>query len=333
MSKVFIIAEAGVNHNGRLDLALRMIDVAVQCGADAVKFQTFKSHKEISRYAEKAEYQKITTDKSESFLEMAVKLELDEDEHRQLFAYCQKKGIIFLSTPFESESIDFLHSLGLDTLKISSGQIDNLPYLRQIGGLGAKLILSTGMATLTEVSKALDVLISRGTKKKNITVLQCTTAYPVAYEEVNLKAMLTMRDSLGVKVGYSDHTMGIEVSVAAVAMGAEVIEKHFTLDKNMEGPDHLASLEPDELQAMVTAIRNIEKAMGDGIKRPTPTEVLNMPIARRSIVAARNIRKGEVFSAETITVKSPATGLSPMCWDDIIGRAAKKDFAEDQLIE
>jgi N,N'-diacetyllegionaminate synthase len=333
MNKVFIIAEAGVNHNGRVDLALKMIDVAVQSGADAVKFQTFKSRKEISRFAEKAEYQKETTDKNESLLDMAIKLELDEDAHRALFEYCQKKGICFLSSPFEADSIDFLDRLGLDILKIPSGQVNNLPYLRKIGSLRKKLIFSTGMATLDEVKAAMDVLAAAGTPKESITVLHCTTAYPTPFEEVNLTAMLTMRDRLGVKVGYSDHTLGIEIPIAAVALGAEVIEKHFTLDKDMEGPDHRASLEPGELKAMVTSIRNIEKAMGDGIKRVSISEEVNISVARRSIVAARNIKKGEVFLAEAITVKSPATGMSPMLWDSVIGKTAKRDFEEDEPIE
>lgn len=333
MKSVFVIAEVGVNHNGRLDLALQMIDIAADCGADAVKFQTFKSRNEISKYAEKAEYQKEATGTNESLLDMAIRLELDEDAHRRLFERCKTRGIQFMSSPFESWSIEFLDALGLDVLKIPSGQVDNLPYLRQIGALGKTIILSTGMSTLDEVEQAINVLVAAGTRKEDITILQCTTAYPTSFEDVNLKAMLTMRDGLGMRVGYSDHTLGIEVPIAAVALGAEVIEKHFTLDKTMEGPDHRASLDPSELKAMVAVIRGIEKALGDGIKRPLPSEEINRLIARRSIVAARRIRKGEVFTAEAITVKSPATGLSPMAWDSVVGQKAKQDFEEDQLIE
>lgn len=333
MKSVFVIAEVGVNHNGRLDLALQMIDIAADCGADAVKFQTFKSRNEISKYAEKAEYQKEATGTNESLLDMAIRLELDEDAHRRLFERCKTRGIQFMSSPFESWSIEFLDALGLDVLKIPSGQVDNLPYLRQIGALGKTIILSTGMSTLDEVEQAINVLVAAGTRKEDITILQCTTAYPTSLEDVNLKAMLTMRDGLGMRVGYSDHTLGIEVPIAAVALGAEVIEKHFTLDKTMEGPDHRASLDPSELKAMVAVIRGIEKALGDGIKRPLPSEEINRLIARRSIVAARRIRKGEVFTAEAITVKSPATGLSPMAWDSVVGQKAKQDFEEDQLIE
>jgi N,N'-diacetyllegionaminate synthase len=333
MKPVFIIAEAGVNHNGSLDLALQMVDVAVRAGADAVKFQTFKSTKEISKHAEKAEYQKTSTGTAESFLDMAIKLELDEAAHRRLLAYCQERGIMFLSSPFETDSIDFLDALGLDVMKVSSGQVTNLPFLRHIGALKKQIILSTGMATLEEVKTAIEVLVAAGTVRDAISVLHCTTAYPTPFEDVNLRAMLTMRDAFGLPVGYSDHTLGIEVPIAAVAMGAVIIEKHFTLDRRMEGPDHSASLEPDELVAMVTAIRHIEVAMGDGVKRPARSEGANTPLARRSIVAARFIKKGEVFSADAITVKSPATGLSPMRWDDVIGAVAKHDFEEDQVIE
>ena len=333
MTPVFIIAEAGVNHNGSLDLALQMVDVAVRAGADAVKFQTFKSTKEISKHAEKAEYQKTTTGTAESFLDMAIKLELDEAAHRRLLAYCRERGIMFLSSPFEKDSIDFLNALGLGMMKVSSGQVTNLPFLRHIGGLKKQIILSTGMATLEEVKTAIEVLVAAGTARDAISVLHCTTAYPTPFEDVNLRAMLTMRDAFGLPVGYSDHTLGIEVPIAAVAMGARIIEKHFTLDRGMEGPDHSASLEPDELAAMVTAIRHIELAMGDGVKRPARSEGANTPLARRSIVAARFIKKGEVFSADAITVKSPATGLSPMRWDDVIGTVAKHDFEDDQVIE
>jgi N,N'-diacetyllegionaminate synthase len=295
--KTFIIAEAGVNHNGSLELAQKMIDAAVETGADAVKFQTFKAEKIVSRYAPKAKYQKKTTAAGESHLEMIKKLELDAADHQALIDYCKKKNIRFLSSPFDLESIDLLNELGLNIFKIPSGEITNLPYLRKIGALKKEIILSTGMADLGEIEDALDVLIKAGTARKNITVLHCNTEYPTPYEDVNLKAMETMGLAFpGIKVGYSDHTLGIEVPIAAVAMGATVIEKHFTLDKNMEGPDHKASLEPEELKAMVHAIRNIEKALGNGIKKPSPSELKNMPIARKSIVAARNIRKGELFT-------------------------------------
>lgn len=333
MKKVFIIAEAGVNHNGRLDLAMQMVDVAAECGADAVKFQTFKSENEISKYAEKAEYQKISSGEKETLLAMARRLELDEDAHRALVRHCAKRNILFLSSPFESWSIAFLAKLGVSLIKIPSGQVDNLPYLRQVGALKKPIILSTGMATMDEVQAALDILVESGTRRDDITVLHCTTAYPTPFEDVNLKAMVTMRDELDVKVGYSDHTMGIEVPVAAVAMGATVIEKHFTLDRAMEGPDQAASLNPSELKAMVAAIRNIERAVGDGVKQPSASELANTPIARRSIVAVRPIRKGEIFAQDMITVKSPANGLSPMLWDSVIGQVAKRDFEEDRPIE
>lgn len=332
-NSVFVIAEAGVNHNGCLDLAYKLVDVAVEAGADAVKFQTFKAEQVISRYAEKAEYQKETTDASESQLEMVKKLELNREAHEKLMAYCRDKGIEFLSTPFDLESIDLLIELGIKTLKIPSGEITNLPYLRKIGALGKKVIMSTGMATLEEVRMALEVLVNGRAQKENITILHCNTEYPTPFEDVNLRAMLTMKDKLGVKVGYSDHTLGIEVSVAAVALGAEVIEKHFTLDKTSEGPDHKASLEPDELKAMIRSIRNIERAMGSGVKRPSLSELKNIMIARKSIIAAKDIKKGEIFTGKNITVKRPGNGISPMKWDEVIGQIAKRNFKEDELIE
>ena len=277
--KVFIIAEAGVNHNGSLELAKKMIDAAEEAGADAVKFQTFKAEKVVSRYAPKAEYQKKTTTAGESQLEMIKKLELDAAAHQTLIDYCKKRNIQFLSTPFDFESIDLLNELGLDIFKIPSGEITNMPYLRKIGSLKKEIILSTGMANLGEIEDALDVLTGAGTKLKDITILHCNTEYPTPMQDVNLKAMQTIKYAFpGIHVGYSDHTEGIEVSIAAVAMGATIIEKHFTLDKNMEGPDHKASLEPDELKAMVNAIRNIEKALGNGIKKPSPSELKNKPI-------------------------------------------------------
>ena len=332
-NKTFIIAEAGVNHNGSIELAKKLIDAAVEAGADAVKFQTFKAEKVVSRYAQKAEYQKQTTDETESQLEMIKNLELDAVAHRTLIDYCKKKNIRFLSTPFDLESIDLLNELGLDIFKIPSGEITNLPYLRKIGSLKKETILSTGMADLGEIEDALDVLTGAGTKLKDITVLHCNTEYPTPFEDVDLKAMLTIKAAFpGIQVGYSDHTLGIEVPIAAVAMGATVIEKHFTLDKNMKGPDHRASLEPDELKAMVRAIRNIEKALGNGIKKPSPSELKNKPIARKSIVAARDIRKGELFTEENLTVKRPGTGITSMRWDEMIGQIAQKDYEKDELI-
>ncbi len=329
----FIIAEAGVNHNGSIEIAKKLINAAVDAGADAIKFQTFKAEKIISRYAPKAEYQKKTTNKHESQLEMVKKLELDTNAHKQLINCCKEKNIIFLSTPFDLESIDLLDEFGLKIFKIPSGEITNLPYLRKIGSLKKKVILSTGMADMGEIEDALDILTKAGTRKEDITVLHCNTEYPTPFEDVNLFAMLSIRDAFKVSVGYSDHTLGIEIPVAAVALGATVIEKHFTLDKNMEGPDHKASLEPHELNAMVRAIRNIEKAMGDGIKKPSASEIKNKPIVRKSIVAAKEIKKGEVLSEETLSVKRSGSGISPLEWDRIIGRKAIRDFKEDELIE
>lgn len=326
----FIIAEAGVNHNGSLDLAKKLIDVAAEAGADAVKFQTFKAEKLVSKKAQKAEYQKQTTDAAESQYDMIKKLELDEPAHRELIRYCGEKKIRFLSTPFDHESIELLDALGMEIFKIPSGEITNLPYLRHIGGLGKEVILSTGMADLGEIEDALDLLVSSGTPKEKITILHATTEYPCPMDEVNLRAMGTIASAFGVRTGYSDHTRGIEVPIAAVAMGASVIEKHFTLDRTMEGPDHKASLEPDELRAMVAAIRNIEKALGEGIKKPSPSEAKNMAVARKSIVAARPIRAGEVFTSENIAIKRPGTGISPMRYDEIVGERAARDYEEDE---
>jgi len=332
-NKTFIIAEAGVNHNGSLDMALQLIDVAVAAGADAVKFQTFKAEEVIAVHAPKADYQQETTGSDESQLEMVKKLELDETAHISLNKHCGHKGIQFLSTPFDLKSIDLLNRLGLEIFKIPSGEITNLPYLRKLGALQKRLILSTGMANLGEIEAALDVLAEYGTPVKNITVLHCNTEYPTPYEDVNLRAMLTIGNAFpGISVGYSDHTRGIEVPIAAVAMGATVIEKHFTLDRNLTGSDHKASLTPDELKAMVQAIRNIEKALGDGIKRPSPSEVKNKPIARKSLVAARPIKEGELFSADNITAKRPGAGISLMRWDEVLGQAARKDYEKDDLI-
>lgn len=332
MSKCFIIAEAGVNHNGNIDLAFKLIDVAINARCDAVKFQTFISEKVISKYAPKAEYQLQATNKNESFLEMSKKLELDQEAHIKLKKYCDNKGIIFLSSAFDLESIDFLNKLDLNLYKIPSGEITNLPYLRKIGKLNKKVIMSSGMANIDEIRDALDVLTLSGTAKGNITVLHCNTEYPTPMEDVNLKAMLTIRDKFGIRVGYSDHTQGIEIPIAAASLGAEVIEKHFTLDHTLPGPDHAASLEPDELKTMVIAIRNIEKAFGDGVKKPSPSETKNIPITRKSIVAKKPIKKGELFSEDNLTAKRPGTGISPMELDKVIGEQAGKNYHPDELI-
>ena len=332
MNKVFIIAEAGVNHNGSIELAKKLIDVASESGADAVKFQTFKAEKLVSKNAQKADYQKQTTNKTESQFDMIKKLELDMDTHKELIAYCKTKNIMFLSTPFDHDSIELLSDLGLEIFKIPSGEIINLPYLRHIGKLNKKVILSTGMADIGEIEDALDILISAGTKKENITVLHANTMYPTPMEDVNLKAMVTIGNTFDIGFGYSDHTLGIEVDIAAVAMGACCIEKHFTLDKTMEGPDHKASLEPDELKAMVKAIRNIELALGSSVKKPSKSEIPNMQIVRKSIVAKIEIKKGDKLSEENITIKRPGNGINPMRWDEIVGTIAAKDYKEDELI-
>lgn len=333
MKKVFIIAEAGVNHNGSIELAKKLIDVAVQAGVDSVKFQTFKTELCISKDAKKADYQiENTNNNQETQFEMVKKLELNEEAHKELIAYCKTKNIMFLSTPFDHDSIELLNNLGLEIFKIPSGEITNLPYLRHIGKLGKKVILSTGMADIGEIEDALDVLIEAGTQKENITVLHANTMYPTPMEDVNLKAMITIGNTFNIPFGYSDHTLGIEVDIAAVAMGASCIEKHFTLDKNMDGPDHKASLEPDELKAMVKAIRNIELALGSSIKKPSKSEIPNMQIARKSIVAKTEIKKGDKLSEENITIKRPGNGMNPMRWDEIVGRISTKDYKEDELI-
>ncbi len=329
---VFIIAEAGVNHNGSVDLAKQLIDVASNSGADAVKFQTFKAENLVSKNTQKAEYQKQTTNASESQFDMIKKLELDVDTHKELITYCQEKDIMFLSTPFDHDSIDLLSSLGLHIFKIPSGEITNLPYLRYIGSLDKQVVLSTGMSNLQEVEDALTILINAGTSKENITILHANTMYPTPMEDVNLNAMLTIQQEFGVAVGYSDHTLGIEVDIAAVAMGASIIEKHFTLDKTMNGPDHKASLEPDELKAMVLSIRNIEKALGSYEKKPSPSESINIDIARKSIVSNQIIKKGDMLSDKNITTKRPGTGISPMEWDKVIGTVATKNYQVDDLI-
>ncbi len=332
-AKVFVIAEAGVNHNGRLDIAKTMIDAASDAGADAVKFQTFTAEKVISKYAPKAEYQRKATDKNESQFEMIKRLELDRKAHRILIEHCGRRKIMFLSTPFDLESIGLLNTLGLSIFKIPSGEITNLPYLRKTGSLRRKVILSTGMADLGEIEDAIEVLVDAGTVRKDITVLHCTAEYPAPIKDVNLRAMRSIGKAFAVNVGYSDHTRGIEVPIAAAALGATIIEKHFTLDRTMSGPDHKASLEPDELKMMIEAIRNIEKALGDGIKRPALSELKNKSIVRKSIAASQNIKKGEFFSVKNIIPKRPGTGISPMRWDEVLGKVAQRDFLMDELIE
>ena len=333
IKQTLIIAEAGVNHNGDIELARQLIDVAAEAGADLVKFQTFNASRQVTRVAKKAEYQTQTTVSNESQHDMLQRLELSEAMHHELIAHCATRNIGFFSTGFDIESIDLLLGLGQDKFKIPSGEITNLPYLRHIGRLGKNIILSTGMATLGDIEATIDVLEQAGTSRTSITVLHCTSEYPTPMAEVNLRAMQSIQAAFGVAVGYSDHTKGIEVAVAAVAMGAVVIEKHFTLDRNLPGPDHKASLEPAELKAMVTAIRNIEVALGDGIKRLTPSEIRNKPIARKSLIASKEIQAGQVFTAQNVTTKRPGTGISPMRWDEVIGRVALRSFAADELIE
>jgi N,N'-diacetyllegionaminate synthase len=330
--RVFIIAEAGVNHNGSLEMARRLVEEAARAGADAVKFQTFRADSLVSPMAPKADYQKQTTAAQESQYDMLKRLELSHQDHLELMACCRQTGIQFLSSPFDLASIDLLVELGLEIFKVPSGEITNLPYLRKIGGLGRSVILSTGMAELGEIDAALAVLIGQGMLKESITLLHCNTEYPTPMEDVNLRAMLTMREVFSVKVGYSDHTQGLEVPVAAVALGARVIEKHFTLDRKLAGPDHGASLEPDELRSMVRAIRNIESALGDGIKQPSPSERKNLVAVRKSIFSAQNIRTGDLFTEEALTVKRPAEGLSPMLWDQVIGKRAPRNYSVGEAI-
>lgn len=328
---VLIIAEAGVNHNGDLTLAKRMIEVAALSGADVLKFQTFRSGNLVTKSALKADYQKQTTGAAGSQLEMLKKLEINPSQHEELINACRQHNIQFLSTPFDMESVDYLESIGIQSWKIPSGEITNLPYLVQIAKTGKPIILSSGMSTMEELRSAMDVL--RGNGAGEITVLHCNSEYPTPFEDTNLRAMLTIRDELNVPVGYSDHTPGIEAAIAAVALGAVVIEKHFTLNKKMEGPDHRASLEPDELVAMIKAIRNIEKALGTGLKKPSPSEQKNITIARKSIVAKLRIRKDEQLTEKNITTKRPGSGVSPMRWFDVLGTKAIRDFEEDELIE
>lgn len=333
MKHALIIAEAGVNHNGSLEMAKRLIDVAADAGVDYVKFQTFKAEKLTSKQARMAEYQKKNTGDDESQLAMLKKLELSEQDHYELIRYCNQKGVKFFSTAFDGESVTFLHQLGLGLWKIPSGELTNYPYLKRIAQYHEPVILSTGMSDMNDVEAAMQVLLDNGVKKEQIVVLQCNTEYPTPYEDVNLQAMQTMRDKLGVEIGYSDHTRGIEVPIAAVAIGASVIEKHFTLDRSLPGPDHASSLEPNELKQMVEAIRHIEAALGNGQKMVSASERKNIAIARKSIVAARNIRKGEILTEENLTVKRPGDGISPMEWESLMGTIAVRDFVEDEMIE
>jgi len=331
--RTLIIAEAGVNHNGSIDMAKRLIDAAAEAGADIVKFQTFNAARLVTPGAPKADYQVGRTGSQESQYEMLRRLELSPEMHHALIAHCAARKIAFLSTGFDIESVGLLVKLGQDRFKIPSGEITNLPYLRYIGGLRKPVIISTGMASMDEIEAALQVFEKAGTAREHITVLHCTTEYPAPIEEVNLRVMETLAQAFGVEVGYSDHTAGIEVSIAAVALGASVIEKHFTLDRTLPGPDHKASLEPKELKAMVCAIRNIEIALGTGVKQLNPREAKNKPIARKSIVAACAIRAGESFSAKNLTVKRPGTGMSPMRWDELIDQNARRDYSADEQIE
>lgn len=334
MNHVLIIAEAGVNHNGSIEIAKQLVDKAVEAGVDMIKFQTFKAEKLVSKSAEQAEYQKknIGNEADDSQYNMLKKLELSEQDHQTLIEYCQKKGIKFFSTAFDMESIEYLHTLHLGLWKIPSGEITNYPYIKKIAQYHEPVILSTGMCELDDISAAMNVLIRNGVKRELISILHCNTEYPTPYEDVNLKAMLELQEQYQVKVGYSDHTRGIEVPIAAVALGATVIEKHFTLDRNMPGPDQKASLEPEELKAMVSAIRHLEQALGDGHKTVSPSEQKNIAVARKSIVAACPIKKGEILTEQNLTVKRPGIGISPMRWEEVVGRKATKDFAEEELI-
>jgi N,N'-diacetyllegionaminate synthase len=332
-NNVFVIAEAGVNHNGSIALAKKLVDVAVESGADAVKFQSFKADSLVIKFAEKAEYQKKATGNNESQYEMLKKLELSVDEHQVLMSYCQGKKIQFLSTPFDCDSVDMLDSFDMPIFKIPSGEITNLPYLERIGRLNKRVILSTGMSNLSDIENALGILTESGTEREKISILHATTEYPCPIDEVNIRAMQTIKENFGLNVGYSDHTQGIEISIAAVALGASIIEKHFTLDRSMEGPDHKSSLEPYELKAMIKAIRNVEQALGDGFKGPTDSEKKNLAIARKSIVALQNIQKGELFSEQNLAIKRPGTGISPMRWREVMGKRAIRNFLIDELIE
>lgn len=334
MSKhVIIIAEAGVNHNGDYELAKQLVIKAKEAGVDYVKFQTAKPELVISKFAEMAEYQKENTGKVESQLEMCKKIHLKLEDYKPLKAFCEEIGVKFISTPFDLVSIDVLEELDMDFWKIPSGEVTNYPYLVKIAKTHRPVIMSTGMCEVYEIRDALKILLDNGLTKEQISLLHCNTEYPTPYQDVDLKAMYDLINEFGLRTGYSDHTVGIEVPIAAVAMGAEIIEKHFTLDHNMPGPDHKASLEPNELKQMVTSIRNIEQALGDGKKHVSNSERKNIVIARKSIIASRDIKKGEVFTEENLTVKRPGNGISPIRWNEIIGKTAKRDFIEDELIE
>ena len=330
---VLVIAEAGVNHNGDLEIAKTLIDVAADAKADIVKFQTFNADQQVTKSASKAEYQKITTNINESQHSMLKNLELGVEMHSELINHCKKRSIEFISTAFDIQSVNLLQSLGQRLFKIPSGEITNLPYLEHIGKIGKPIILSTGMSTLNEIKTALEILQKAGTSKSLITVLHCTTSYPVPTSDVNLLAMKTIKDEFEVEVGYSDHTLGIEIPIAAVALGASVIEKHFTLDRNLPGPDHQASLEPNELQEMIRTIRNVEQAMGDGIKEVMPSEAENRDIVRKSLVAIKRIKKGEIFTSENLSTKRPGNGISPLSWNLIIGKSSKNNYEIDELIK
>jgi N,N'-diacetyllegionaminate synthase len=332
-NKVLIIAEAGVNHNGSMEMAHKLIDVAAGAGVDVIKFQTYITELGMTKNAPKAAYQMKSTSVGETQFDMVKKMELDQGDHLELMEHCADKGIEFLSTAFDHHSIDLLYGLGLKRFKIPSGEITNLPHLRHIGRCGKPIIMSTGMALLNEIEVALEVLEQTGISRDQVTVLHCNTEYPTPMEDVNLMAMQTIRDKLNVRVGYSDHTLGVEIPVAAVALGATVIEKHFTLSRELKGPDHCASLEADELSDMVNKIRNIEKALGSGIKKPSPSEIKNIPIARKSIVAICDIKRGELFTEKNLAVKRPGTGISPMLWDQVLGKTASREFMLDELIE
>ncbi len=325
-----IIAEAGVNHNGSLDTAKQMVTAAKQAGADYIKFQTFSPRELVAKSAGKAEYQKQTTGKQESQLEMLEKLALSQKDFLELQEYCKEQGIGFLSTPFDLESICFLEKLDMDFWKLPSGEVTNLPYLLEIAKTKRPIVMSTGMCQMEEIEEAVECLNSRGSR--SISLLHCNTEYPTPMQDVNLRAMLTLQDRFHLPVGYSDHTQGIEIPIAAAAMGACILEKHFTLDRRMEGPDHSASLEPAELMAMVLAVRNVEQALGNGKKEPSQSEQKNISAVRKSIVAKRNIKKGEIFSDENLTAKRPGTGISPMKWLEVVGKKAERDFEEDELI-
>lgn len=333
MNRVLIIAEAGVNHNGSLELAKQLVDKALEAGVDYVKFQAGIPELVASKFAQKADYQKATTDRHESQLDMIRKITLTPDQQRDVAAYCKQVGANYLCTPFDLPSIELLQELGMQIWKVPSGEITNYPYLRAIAQTKLPIIMSTGMATIAEIEAAIDVLVANGTDRQKITLLHCTTEYPAPKNEVNLNAMHTIGEHFKLPVGYSDHTEGLEISIAAVALGAVVIEKHFTLDRNMEGPDHKASIEPEELKLMVQCIRNVESALGDGIKKVTASESKNREIARKSIVAFRDIKKGELLTPENLITKRPANGINPMLWESVIGQIAKRDFEQDEPIE